>query len=146
MEQKLRMSPLKVVFLSILFFLIPVLMLFLPYAYYEMSLPYNLFDIESIIVIIMCVLGVLLAFYGFRFIYNSTAKALTFNNVNFTYKDKTYTYQQIEKIKIRWERFGISYEICIGGEDLYSFDEDYYGAEEFLYYLNFYNVPGTPRS
>ncbi|MBQ7004989.1 MAG: hypothetical protein IJN68_01005 [Clostridia bacterium] len=78
--------------------------------------------------------------------YNNLVKCLTFNNINFTFDGKTYTYQQIERIDAHGGKYGrVFYKICIEGKMLYTFEKDYDGAKEFLYYLNFYNVPGTPR-
>lgn len=78
--------------------------------------------------------------------YNNLVKCLTYNNINFTFDGKTYTYQQIERIDAHGGKYGrVFYKIYIEGKMFYTFEKDYDGAKEFLYYLNFYNVPGTPR-
>lgn len=78
--------------------------------------------------------------------YNNLVKCLTFNNINFTFDGKTYTYQQIERIDSHGGRYGrVFYKIYIDGKRFYTFEKNYEGAKEFLYYLDFYKVPGTPR-
>ena len=36
-------------------------------------------------------------------------------------------------------------KIYIDGKRFYTFEKNYEDAKEFLYYLDFYKVPGTPR-
>lgn len=146
MEQKLKMSTGRAVVgavLGVLLAAIGIGTVYFGLTHPEMfDFGVDKFSFVLVIVLIIAVLVVLAIS-----IYNSIARPLTFNNVSFTFKGKTYTYHQIEKIKIRGGRFGsISFEIRVDGKSLYIFDDEYEGAKEFMYYLDFYNVPGTPRA
>lgn len=145
MEQKLKMTTSRAVVgavLGVILAAIGIGTVYFGLTHPEMfDFGFDKFSFVLVIVLIVAVLVVLA-----NSIYNSIARPLTFNNVNFTFKGKTYTYNQIEKIKSRGNKFGnISLEIHIDGKRLYTFDDEYDGAKEFVYYLNFYNVPGTPR-
>lgn len=146
MEQKLKMSTSRTVVAAM--FVVILAAIGAVTVYYGLTHPETFviaYDWVSFALVIVLVIAV--AVYLAISIYNNTARPLTFNNISFTYKGKTYTYQQIEKIKLIGSRFGsVAYEIRIDGKSLYAFDDEYEGAKEFMYYLNFYNVPGTPRT
>ncbi len=149
MEQKLKMSASRAVVLVILLL---VVLAVDAYVIYECIVngmffsSFELFDFSFVTGIVIFVVCLFVEVYGIVLIYNSTVKALTFDDKRFTYKGKTYGYHKIESIKIIGGRFGrVSYKICVDGINLYIFDNEYEGATDFLAYLNFYNVPGTPR-
>lgn len=106
---------------------------------------------SSDIELIMMNIGVSLIFfvlvlYLWFYTYNNVLKEITFNNVNFTCNGVTYTYQQIEEIRIATSRrHRVHYVIYVAGKNVFTFDKRYQGAREFMYYLDFYKVPGTPR-
>ena len=92
--------------------------------------------------IIMSMIFVALGIWGIALQFNSIVKSLSFNNVNFTFEDRTFTYQQIEKVQIHGGRYGeVYYGIFVGGEKIYTFEASYQGAREFLFYLDYYKVP-----
>lgn len=101
---------------------------------------------KDTVVLIMSAVAIIAVIYTVAFVFSNNAKSLVFNNVNFYLKGRTYTYQQIEKIGIYGGTFGsVAYEVYVDGKKIYSFTMDYEGAKEFMYYLDFYKVPGTPR-
>lgn len=117
-------------------------------VYFCFSFP-EMFDFtfDLIVYMLLTLLTFAVVVILFKTVYDSTIIPLTFNNINFTFKGKTYTYHQIEEIKLRSGRYGsIAFEIRVHGKKLYSFDNEYEGAKEFMHYLNFYEVPGTPRA
>lgn len=148
MEQKLKMTTSRAVVLAILVLIILGVSIFSVCGFFSTD-PTFVFDVVGatiLLPVLQLVIINIAVVYIIVTVYNSTVKALGFNNTEFTYKEKTYSYRQIEKIKIRSGRLGsVSYEIRIDDKKLYVFDNEYEGAKEFLYYLNAYNVPGTPR-
>lgn len=148
MEQKLKMTTSRAVVLAILVLIILGVSIFSVCSFFSTD-PTFVFDVVGATTLLPVLQLVIINIAGVYIIvtaYNSTVKALSFNDTEFTYKEKTYSYRQIEKIKIRSGRLGsVSYEIRIDDKKLYVFDNEYEGAKEFLYYLNYYNVPGTPR-
>ena len=151
MEQKLKMSTGTVVELVILLLILLVYDAVLIGAFFGSPETWEFtFDVMGSGVLLF-VIGVLIMLfvvvYVCIWIYNSTVKALTFNKDSFTFKGRTYTYHQIEKIKLRSKNhFSVYYMIYVDDKRLYIFDDKYEGAKEFMYYLNLYNVPGTPRA
>ena len=149
MEQKLKMSTGRaVVGMVLVVVLLALGVLSLYYGLSDIYTPWGTIDTYNLFSAIIVITAVVLAVTALvTSVYNSTVRPLTFNNINFTFKGKTYTYQQIEKIKLIGGRFGsVSYMIYIDGKKLYTFDDEYEGAKEFMYYLDFYKVPGTPRA
>lgn len=150
MEQKLKMSTGTVVELVILLLALLVCDVITIGAFFvnpkTWGFTFDLLGSYLFLLIISIVISVFVEVYVGIWIYNSTAKSLTFNKDNFTFKGKTYTYHQIEKIKLRSKNhFSVYYIIYVDDKRLYSFDDKFEGAKEFLHYLNAYNVPGTPR-
>lgn len=148
MEQKLKMTTSRAVVLAILVLIILGVSIFSVCGFFstDTTFAFDVVGATILLPVLQLVIINIAVVYIIVTVYNSTVKALSFNDTEFTYKGKTYSYRQIEKIKIRSGRLGsVSYEIRIDDKKLYVFDNEYEGAKEFLYYLNYYNVPGTPR-
>ena len=146
MEQKLKMSTGRAVVGAVLGVILAAIGI--GTVYFGLTHPETFdfgVDIFSFVLVIVLIIAVIVVLA--KSIYDSVSRPLTFNNVNFTFKGRTYTYHQIEKIKIRGGRYGtVSFEVIVDGKRLYGFDDEYEGAKEFMYYLDFYKVPGTPRA
>ena len=150
MEQKLKMTTGSAVGVLILLFVLLVYDIVTIGAFFgdpeTRGFTFDLLGSYLFLLVISIVISVFVEAYVGAWIYNSAVRPLTFNKDSFTFKGKTYTYHQIEKIKIRIKGYySVFYDIRVGGKRLYTFDDKYEGSKEFLYYLNSYNVPGTPR-
>ena len=150
MDKKLKMSTGTVVELVILLLILLVHDVIIIGAFFgnpeTWEFTFDLMGSGLLLFVIGILLLVFVEIYVCIWIYNSTVKALTFNKDSFTFKGRTYTYHQIEKIKLRSKNhFSVYYMIYVDDKRLYIFDDKYEGAKEFLYYLDFYKVPGTPR-
>lgn len=149
MEQKLKMRTSRAVVLASLLLVVLVLDVYLIYEFivnYIFFSDFDVFDFNFVTCVVAIATGLFVELYGIILIYNSTVKALTFDDKRFTYKGKTYGYHKIENVKIIGGRFEkVSYKICVDGKNLYIFDNEYEGATDFLTCLNFHKVAGTPR-
>jgi len=150
MEKKLKMTTSRAVGVLILLFVLLVYDIVTIGAFFgnpkTWGFTFDLLGSYLFLLVISIVISVFVEVYVGAWIYNSTVNPLAFNKDNFTFKGKTYTYHQIEKIKIRSKGYyNVFYDIRVDDKRLYTFDDKYEGAKEFLYYLNSYNVPGTPR-
>lgn len=145
MEQKLKISKSTVVLelfvLVVLSFLcVCACCVFIENIYTRASL-YDLFYSGF-----MFVISFFMVLVVAMIICNATVRALAFSNTEFSFKGKTYTYSQIEKIKTRKGKYNSkTYEIYVDGKRLYSFDDKYEGAKDFLSNLKARNVPGVPK-
>lgn len=146
MEQKLKISTSRAIVGAVLGLILVAIGI--GTVYYGLMHPEMFvfgFDVFSFVLIIVSIIAMVVVVA--MSLYDSAIRPLSFNNVNFTFKGKTYAYHQIEEIRLYGGRFGsVSYMIYIDGKKLYTFDDEYEGAKEFMYYLDFYKVLGTPRA
>ncbi len=100
---------------------------------------------ESPAVLIQLILLILFIPLSIVVIRKNLFRQVTFNNTHFTFRDCTYTYQQIEKVKIRGGKYGrIFYYVTVNGKCLFVYEAYYEGAKEFQFYLDYYKVPIAP--
>ena len=82
---------------------------------------------------IACVfLGLMAAGFLVNEIMRSKDPKLTFDENGFYIGETRYSYQQIERIKTRRERYVTHIKIIVDGEIVYKFDTSYENANEFI--------------
>ena len=90
---------------------------------------------------IACVfLGLMAAGFLVNEIMRSKDPKLTFDENGFYIDDMRYSYNQIEKIKTRRERYVTHIKIIVDGEEIYKFDTSYENANEFIKQLTLSGV------
>ena len=82
---------------------------------------------------IACVfLGLMAAGFLVNEIMRSKDPKFTFDENGFYIGETRYSYQQIERIKTRRERYVTHIKIIVEGEEIYKFDTSYENANEFI--------------
>lgn len=90
---------------------------------------------------IACVfLGLMAAGFLINEIMRSKEPKLTFDENGFYIGETFYSYNQIERIKTRRERYVTHIKIIVDGEEIYKFDTSYENANEFIKQLTLSEV------
>ena len=90
---------------------------------------------------IACVfLGLMAAGFLINEIMRSKDPKLTFDENGFYIGEMRYSYNQIERIKTRRERYVTNMKIIVDGEVVYKFDTSYENANEFIKQLTLSGV------
>ena len=77
-------------------------------------------------------LGLMAAGFLVNEIMRSKDPKFTFDENGFYIGETRYSYQQIERIKTRRERYVTHIKIIVDGEEIYKFDTSYENANEFI--------------
>ena len=77
-------------------------------------------------------LGLMAAGFLVNEIMRSKDPKFTFDENGFYIGETRYSYQQIERIKTRRERYVTHIKIIVEGEEIYKFDTSYENANEFI--------------
>ena len=85
-------------------------------------------------------LGLMAAGFLVNEIMRSKDPKLTFDETGFYIGETRYSYQQIERIKTRRERYVTHIKIIVDGEVVYKFDTSYENANEFIKQLTLSGV------
>ena len=90
---------------------------------------------------IACVfLGLMAAGFLVNEIMRSKDPKFTFDEKGFYIGETRYSYNQIERIKTRRERYVTHMKIVVDGEEVYKFDTSYENANEFIKQLTLSGV------
>ena len=90
---------------------------------------------------IACVfLGLMAAGFLVNEIMRSKDPKFTFDENGFYIGETRYSYQQIERIKTRRERYVTNMKLIVDGEAVYKFDTSYENANEFIKQLTLSGV------
>ena len=90
---------------------------------------------------IACVfLGLMAAGFLVNEIMRSKDPKFTFDEKGFYIGETRYSYNQIERIKTRRERYVTHMKIIVDGEEVYKFDTSYENANEFIKQLTLSGV------
>ena len=85
-------------------------------------------------------LGLMAAGFLVNEIMRSKDPKLIFDETGFYIGETRYSYQQIERIKTRRERYVTNMKLIVDGEAVYKFDTSYENANEFIKQLTLSGV------
>lgn len=90
---------------------------------------------------IVCVfVGLMASGFLINEIMRSKDPKLTFDETGFYIGETRYSYESIEKVSSRRDRYVTFAKIIIDGDEIYKFDTSYENAQEFVKQLTLHNV------